>query len=98
MVWNDPSNLRISSAQEYMRNLIPPDRVASIDFDDQAHFTRANVGGPAHLLNYGPNGELMYISPQSDLTRSDRRGGRTGGAPSRLGKAKLFGIAFQVNP
>src|SRR5207244_10684749 len=55
MVWHDPSRLRISSAQEYMRNLIPPDRVASIDFDDLAHFTRANVGGPAHLLNYGPN-------------------------------------------
>src|SRR2546427_7312381 len=63
MVWNDPSNLRISSAQEYMRNLIPPDRVASIDFDDNAAFTRANIGGPAHLLNYPPNGELMYISP-----------------------------------
>ena len=74
MVWNDPSNLRISSAQEYMRNLIPPDRVASIDFDDNAAFTRANIGGPAHLLNYPPNGELMYVSPQADLSTIDSSG------------------------
>src|SRR6059058_1451765 len=84
MVWNDPSNLRISSAQEYMRNLIPPDRVASIDFDDQAHFTRANVGGAAHLLNYGPNGELMYISPQSDLTTIDSSGSTNWGAAIKI--------------
>jgi len=74
MIWNDPSNLRISSAQEYMRNLIPPDRVASIDFDDTAAFTRANIGGPAHFLNYPPNGELMYVSPQSDLSTIDSSG------------------------
>ncbi len=74
MTWNDPSNLRISSAQEYMRNLIPPDRVASIDFDDQAFFTRANIGGPAHFLNYPPNGELMYVSPQADLSTIDSSG------------------------
>src|SRR5947207_7091448 len=86
MGWNDPSNLRISSAQEYMRNLIPPDRVASIDFDDQAHFTRANVGGPAHLLNYGPNGELMYISPQSDLTTIDSSGSTNWGAAIKSAK------------
>src|SRR5437667_10167 len=84
MIWNDPRNLRISSAQEYMRNLIPPDRVASIDFDAQAHFTRANVGGPAHLLNYGPNGELMYISPQSDLTTIDSSGSTNWGAAIKI--------------
>src|SRR5438309_2364472 len=84
MIWNDPSNLRISSAQEYMRNLIPPDRVASIDFDDQAHFTRANVGGPAHLLNYGPNGELMYISPQADLSTIDSSGSTNWGAAIKI--------------
>src|SRR5438309_11169073 len=71
MTWNDPSNLRISSAQEYMRNLIPPDRVASIDFDDNAFFTRANIGVPAHFLNYPPNRDLMYISPQGALTTID---------------------------
>jgi hypothetical protein len=67
MTWNDPGRLRISSAQEYVRNLVPPDRVASIDFNDVAQFTRLNVGGPAHFLNYPPNGELMYVSPQADL-------------------------------
>jgi hypothetical protein len=67
MTWNDPGRLRISSAQEYVRNLVPPDRVASIDFNDVAQFTRQNVGGPAHLLNYPPNSELMYVSPQADL-------------------------------
>src|SRR5256884_776839 len=66
MVWNDPSNLRISSAQEYMRNLIPPDRVASIDFDDNAFFTRANIGGPAHFPYYPPQGGPMYISPPAE--------------------------------
>src|SRR6266480_5576475 len=84
MVWNDPSSLRISSAQEYMRNLIPPDRVASIDFDDNAAFTRANIGGPAHLLNYPPNGEMMYVSPQADLTTIDSSGSTN------------FGVAIKI--
>src|SRR2546430_2935725 len=75
MVWNDPSNLRISSAQEYMRNLIPPDRVDSIDFDDNAAFTRANIGGPGHILHHPPNVELIYISPQTDLSTIDSSGG-----------------------
>jgi len=85
MVWNDPSNLRISSAQEYVRNLIPPDRVASIDFDDAAAFTRANVGGPAHLLNYPPNGELMYVSAQADLSTIDSSGSTNWGDAIRIG-------------
>ncbi len=84
MTWNDPSNLRISSAQEYMRNLIPPDRVASIDFDDNAFFTRANIAGPAHFLNYPPNGELMYISPQADLTTIDSSGSTNWGAAIKI--------------
>jgi len=84
MSWNDPSNLRISSAQEYMRNLIPPDRVASIDFDDNAFFTRANIGGPAHFLNYPPNGDLMYISPQADLTTIDSSGSTNWGAAIKI--------------
>src|SRR3989441_1737308 len=84
MIWNDPSNLRISSAQEYMRNLIPPDRVASIDFDDNAFFTRANIGGPAHFLNYPPNGEPMYISPQADLTTIDSSGSTNWGAAIKI--------------
>src|SRR5467141_881624 len=84
MMWNDPFNLRISSAQEYMRNLIPPDRVASIDFDDAAHFTRANIGGPAHFLNYPPNGELMYVSPQSDLSTIDSSGSTNWGAAIKI--------------
>jgi hypothetical protein len=67
MTWNDPGNLRISSAKEYMSNLVPPDRVASVDFSDKVHFTRQNVGGPIHHLNYPPNGQLMYVSPQADL-------------------------------
>src|SRR2546422_1027049 len=84
MIWNDPSNLRISSAQEYVRNLIPPDRVASIDFDDTAAFTRANIGGPAHLLNYPPNAELMYVSPQADLSTIDSSGSKNWGAPIKI--------------
>jgi hypothetical protein len=67
MTWNDPGNLRISSAKEYLSNLIPPDRVASVDFSDRVFFTRQNIGGPIHHLNYPPNGELMYVSPKADL-------------------------------
>ena len=84
MVWNDPSRLRISSAQEYMRNLIPPDRVASIDFDDNAFFTRANIGGPAHFLNYPPNSQLMYVSPQADLDTIDSSGTTNWGAAIQI--------------
>src|SRR2546430_2653166 len=84
MIWNDPSNLRISSAQEYMRNLIPPDRGASIGFDDNAFLPGANIGGPAHFLNYPPNGELMYISPQAHLTAIDSSGSTNWGAAIKI--------------
>src|SRR5207245_6306462 len=43
MTWNDPSNLRISSAQEEMRNLIRTGRVESIGFVDNAFFTRWHI-------------------------------------------------------
>src|SRR5207237_616262 len=55
-----------------------------IDFDDNAAFTRANIGGPAHLLNYPPNGEMMYVSPQADLTTIDSSGSTN------------FGVAIKI--
>src|SRR2546421_8263093 len=97
MIWNDPSRLRISSAQEYMRNLIPPDRVASIDFDDNALFTRANIGGPAHFLNYGPNGELMYISPQADLDTIDSSGSTNWGAAIKIANDEFVAHGIPAN-
>src|SRR5207247_7131257 len=57
---------------------------ASIDFDDNAFFTRANVGGPAHFLNYPPNSQLMYVSPQADLDTIDSSGTTNWGAAIQI--------------
>src|SRR5438046_7042407 len=65
-------------------NLTPASRLAGIDLHDPAPFTRANVGGPAHLLNYGPNGELMYISPQSERTAIGSAGSTNWGVAIKI--------------
>ena len=68
MARNDPSNLRILGAQEYVGRLSPPDCVAIVAFNGQSYLTLTNVGGPAHHLNnLAMCGEPNYNLPQSDL-------------------------------
>jgi len=84
MVWNDPARLRISSAKEYVGQLTLPDRVAIVDFDDNALFTRANVGGPVHhLFTPGHNGP-PYTEAQSDLDTIDASGSTNFGDAIRI--------------
>jgi len=68
MVWNDPTGLRISGAKEYLGSLRHPDRIAIVDFDGVARFTKANAGGTVHHLNQiGHNGLPDFSEPQTDL-------------------------------
>ncbi len=98
MAWNDPGRLRISSAQEYVRNLIPPDRIASIDFNSVARFTRSNCPNPpwcsdtgtAHLLNYPPNQALMYVSAQADLGTIGVGGSTDWGSAIKIANDEFF--------
>lgn len=84
MVWNDPTRLRISSAKEYVGQLTLPDRVAIVDFDSDAQFTRANVGGPVHhLFTVGHNGP-PYTEAQSDLDTIDASGSTNFGDAIRI--------------
>ena len=84
MVWNDPARLRISSAKEYVGQLTLPDRVAIVDFDNDALFTRANVGGPVHhLFTPGHNGP-PYTEAQSDLDTIDSAGSTNFGDAIRI--------------
>ena len=81
---NDPSRLRISSAKEYVGQLTLPDRVAIVDFDDNALFTRANVGGPVHhLFTPGHNGP-PYSEAQTDLDTIDASGSTNFGDAIRI--------------
>ncbi len=68
MAWNDPQNLRILGAQEYVGRLTPPDCVAIVAFNGRSYLTRANVGGTVHHLYYpGMCGVPDYSVPQADL-------------------------------
>jgi hypothetical protein len=68
MAWNDPQDLRITGAQEYVGRLSPPDCVAIVAFNGNSFLTRANVGGTPHHLYYpGMCGNPDYSQPQSDL-------------------------------
>ena len=68
MAWNDPQNLRISGAQEYVGRLSPPDCVGIVAFNGNAWLTQANVGGVAHHLYYpGMCGNPDYVQPKVDL-------------------------------
>lgn len=85
MVWNDPQRLRISGAKEYVGQLAYPDRVAIVDFDGDAVFTRVNVGGPPHLLgSVGHNGLPDYSDPQADLDTIDQSGSTNFGDAIRI--------------
>lgn len=81
---NDPSRLRISSAKEYIGQLTLPDRAAIVDFDSDAQFTRANVGGPVHhLFTPGHNGP-PYTEAQTDLDTIDASGSTNFGDAIRI--------------
>lgn len=68
MAWNDPTNLRISGAQDYVGRLSRPDCVAIVAFNGRSYLTLTNVGGPAHhLTNPAMCGAPDYSLPQSDL-------------------------------
>lgn len=68
MSWNDPSNLRITGAQQYVGRLTKPDCVAIVAFNGRSYLTLTNVGGPAHhLTNPAMCGVPEYSLPQSDL-------------------------------
>lgn len=91
MVWNDPNRLRISSAQEYVRSLRFPDRVAIVDFDSVARLTRANVGQLAnHLWSQGHNGIPDYSGAESDLNTIDQSGSTNYGDALRVANDELI--------
>ncbi len=68
MAWNDPQNLRITGAQEYVGRLATPDCVAIVAFNGRSYLTQANIGGTPHHLYYpGMCGVPDYTQPQADL-------------------------------
>ena len=90
MAWNDPQRLRISGAKEYVDRLIYPDRVAVVDFDDDALLTTANVGGSPHHLNTpGHDGIPNYDPVKSDLDTIDSAGGTNFGDAIRIANDEL---------
>jgi len=82
---NDPGRLRISGAKEYVGRLAYPDRVAIVDFDGDAVFTRVNVGGFPHLLGQGGHDGIPdYADPQADLDTIDQSGSTNFGDAIRI--------------
>ncbi len=98
MSWNDPLRLRISGAKGYVGSLTYPDRVAIVDFDSCARFTRVRVlscnsatgipssttGVAHHLYAVGHNGDPDYKEAQGDVDLIDQSGGTN------------FGTAIQI--
>ena len=83
MNWNDPDNLRISSAKEYVDSLRCPDRIAIVDFDTDAHLTRRNLGPGYqrdHLDTPGHDCVPNYSEVKGDLDTIDSDGGTNFGA------------------
>ncbi|HKZ48116.1 MAG TPA: vWA domain-containing protein [Thermoplasmata archaeon] len=90
MAWNDPRNVRRQAAKDYIDQLVPPDRVAIVDFDSIARLTRANVrGGVAHHLTHpghvGPN----YTEAKGDADTIDSLGGTNFASAIGLANAEL---------
>jgi len=100
MRWNDPSDLRISGAKEYVGRLLYPDRVAIVDFDAVAQFTRAHSStkpgctvGPVHHLNAaGHDGIPNFAEAQSDLDCIDSSGYTNFGDAIRLANNEFLGF------
>ncbi|HYM40535.1 MAG TPA: vWA domain-containing protein [Thermoplasmata archaeon] len=68
MAQNDPQNLRIVGAQNYVGRLSVPDCVAIVAFNGNSWLTQANIGGVAHHLYYpGMCGNPDYTQPKVDL-------------------------------
>ena len=83
MNWNDPDDLRISSAKEYVDSLRCPDRIAIVDFDSDAHLTRRNLGANYqrhHLDHSGHDCVPTYAEVKGDLDTIDSDGGTNFGA------------------
>jgi Mg-chelatase subunit ChlD len=95
MAWNDPSRLRVAGAKDYVTHLTFPDRVAVIDFDDEAHLTKTSCGtspnpntehhlySPAHT---GPN----YSEVWTDLDCIDQAGSTNFGAALWIANNELI--------
>ena len=91
MAWNDPSNLRITGAQEYVGRLNTPDRVAIVSFNQNAYLVPANIGKPPdHLNAYGHNGIPDYTDPQADLATINANGNTNIGGAIQLANDELI--------
>ena len=91
MTWNDPTRLRIAGAKDYVTHLSLPDRIAIVDFDSDAHLTKANVGQAIHHL-YSPahNGVPTYTEVNTDLDTIDQSGATNYGAALQVANDELI--------
>jgi len=91
MTWNDPTRLRIAGAKDYVTHLSLPDRIAIVDFDSDAHLTKANVGQAIHHL-YSPShyGVPSYTEVNTDLDTIDQSGATNYGAALQVANDELI--------
>ena len=91
MAWNDPQNLRIKGAQEYVGSLTSPDCVAIVAFNGNAYLVPANVGKPPeHLTSYGHCGVPDYTEPQALLNTITASGNTNIGGALQLANNELI--------
>lgn len=96
MQWNDPNDLRISSGKEYINTLVNPDRIAIVDFDSDAHFTRENVGGLIHHLDHPGHDDVGgYSEAASDLDTIDSNGGTNFGTAIQIANNEFVGYGIR---
>ncbi len=92
MSWNDPQRLRISGAKDYIGRLTCPDHVAIVDFDNDAHLTKENVGGaPHHLTTVSHNCFPNFNEAKTDVDTIDQSGSTNGGGALYVAVNELLG-------
>jgi len=84
MSWNDPTDLRIDGAQEYVGQLAEPDRIAIVAFNHQAFLTRTHIGGQAHHLSSN------FAQAQADLGTIGHSGNTNIGGAIALANSELI--------
>src|SRR3990170_81687 len=87
MDWNDPDNLRISSAKEYVDHLRCPDRIAIVDFDSDAWLTKRNLGASYqqhHMIQPGHECTPSFDEVKLDLDTIDSSGSTNSGAALKV--------------
>ena len=92
MVWNDPNDLRVEAAKEYVDKLRCPDRIGIVDFDGDAWLTKRQKGPTYrehHLSEPGHECTPTFDEVKTDLDTIDSSGSTNFGEALRVANTEF---------